>query len=134
MENRLTCFATRSARAPQRGGPRWGPRRLAILTFSLSLSLVFSVGLSSHQSQQPDSPQQPNFHSASSELVVLPVVVTDGQHRYVLDLPQDNFSVFDNGRRVPIELFSNEDTPVTVGLIVDASGSMRTKIGEVVAA
>lgn len=78
--------------------------------------------------------QEPSFRSGSSELVVLPVVVTDKQGRYVSDLPSDRFSIFDNGRRVPIELFTNEDTPVTVGLIVDASGSMRPKIGEVIAA
>ena len=56
---------------------------------------------------------------------MLPVVVTDKQGRYVSDLPAERFTVFDNGRRVPIDLFTNEDTPVTVGLIIDASGSMR---------
>jgi VWFA-related protein len=76
----------------------------------------------------------PAFRAASSELVVLPVVVTDRQGRYVSDLTNDQFAVFDNGRRVAIELFTNEDTPVTVGLVIDASGSMRPKIGEVVAA
>ena len=49
------------------------------------------------------------------------------------DLPSERFNMFDNGRRVPIELFTNEDTPVTVGLVIDASGSMRPKICEVVA-
>jgi len=78
--------------------------------------------------------EQPSFKSGSSELVVLPVVVTDRQGRYVSDLQGDQFSVLDNGRRVPIEIFSNEDSPVTVGLIVDASSSMRPKIGEVIAA
>ena len=66
--------------------------------------------------------------------MVLPVVVTDKQGRYVSDLPGDQFTIYDNGRRVPIALFTNEDTPVTVGLIVDASGSMAPKIGEVVVA
>ncbi len=42
--------------------------------------------------------------------------------------------MYDNGRRVPIEFFTNEDTPATIGLIVDASSSMRQKLGEVVAA
>ena len=65
---------------------------------------------------------------------MLPVVVTDKQGRYISDLATQNFAVFDNGRRVPIQLFSNEDTPVTIGLVIDASGSMRPKIGEVVAA
>jgi VWFA-related protein len=78
--------------------------------------------------------QEPVFRSGSTELVVLPVVVTDKQGRYVSDVPRDRFSIFDNGRRVPIEIFTNEDAPVTIGLIVDASGSMRSKIGEVIAA
>jgi Ca-activated chloride channel family protein len=80
------------------------------------------------------SAQEPSFRSDSSELVVLPVVVTDKQGRYISDLPSEQFTVLDNGRRVPIEHFSNEDTPVTIGLILDASGSMRAKLGEVVAA
>jgi len=80
------------------------------------------------------SAQEPSFRSASSELVVLPVVVTERDGRYVSDIASERFAVFDNGRRVPIELFSNEDTPVTVGLVIDASGSMQPKIGEVIAA
>jgi Ca-activated chloride channel family protein len=78
--------------------------------------------------------QEPSFRTGSSDLVVLPVVVTDKQGRYVSDLPGDRFTIYDNGRRVPIDLFTNEDTPVTVGLVIDASGSMRAKLGEVIAA
>jgi len=77
---------------------------------------------------------QPSFKSGSAELVVLPVVVTDKQGKFISDLTTEQFAVFDNGRRMPIEFFTNEDTPVTIGLVVDASGSMRSKIGEVVAA
>src|SRR5262249_16666879 len=36
--------------------------------------------------------------------------------------------------RREIALFSNEDTPVTIGLVLDSSGSMRTKLNEVIAA
>ena len=80
------------------------------------------------------SAQEPSFRTSSSELVVLPVTVKDKDGKFVADLTADQFAVFDNGRRIPIELFTNQDTPVTVGLLVDASGSMRAKIGEVVAA
>lgn len=82
-------------------------------------------------SQQP---QEPSFRSSSSELVVLPVIVTERADQYVSSLTRDDFVVYDNGRRVPIELFSNEDTPVTVGLVVDSSSSMRRKLGDVMAA
>ena len=78
--------------------------------------------------------QQPSFRSTSTELVVLPVVVSEKHGSYVTDLPRERFAVYDNGRRVPIDFFSDEDSPVTIGLIIDASSSMRTKIGEVAAA
>jgi len=77
--------------------------------------------------------QEPTFHSSSSELVVLPVIVSVKHGTYVSDIPRDRFAVFDNGVRMPIDFFSNEDTPVTIGLVVDASGSMGPKIGEVIA-
>jgi len=82
-----------------------------------------------------DRPQNPpSFVSQSSELVVLPVTVLDDHGRLISDLPADRFAVYDNGRRQSIALFSNEDTPVTVGLILDASRSMTPKLGEVIAA
>jgi len=96
-----------------------------ILPFLPILPLVLSVSLFA---------QAPTFRTASSELVVLPVVVTDKHGQLISDLDRDRFTVFDNGRRVAVELFTNEDTPVTVGLIVDTSSSMRAKLGEVIAA
>ncbi len=95
------------------------------------LTLTFVVLCSSFVAL---SAQEPLFRSGSSDLVVLPVVVTDKQGRSVSDLTGDTFIVNDNGRRMPIELFTNEDTPVTVGLLIDASGSMRPKLADVVAA
>lgn len=76
----------------------------------------------------------PSFRSASSELVVLPTVVMDKRGQLVPDLPREQFVVYDNGRPQPIALFSNEDTPVSIALVIDDSGSMRTKLGEVIAA
>jgi VWFA-related protein len=49
-------------------------------------------------------------------------------------MPQSRFTVYDNGRRQEVTLFSNEDTPVTVGLVIDASGSMKPKLPEVIVA
>jgi len=52
----------------------------------------------------------------------------------VSNLEKERFDVYDRGRRQDIALFSGEDAPVTVGLVIDASRSMTPKIGEVVAA
>jgi Ca-activated chloride channel family protein len=78
--------------------------------------------------------QQPTYQASSSELVVLPVVVTDRAGAYVSGLTIDQFVVYDNGRRQPVSFFSTEDTPVSVAVVIDASGSMRLKIGQVMAA
>jgi VWFA-related protein len=110
------------------------PRTMQTFVVRRSMFVVLALLLTSNFFVLTSSGQEPVFKSSSAELVVLPVVVTDKQGRYVSDLPGERFTIFDNDRRVPIELFTNEDTPVTVGLIIDASGSMRPKIGEVIAA
>src|SRR6185295_7910145 len=100
--------------------------RMRHLTFSLAVLTAVTTVVAQ------DRP--PSFVSSSVELVVLPVVVSDKQGRFVADIPRERFTVFDNGRRQDVALFSNEDTPVTVGLVMDHSGSMVRKLGEVVAA
>ncbi len=67
-------------------------------------------------------------------LVVLYVTVQDHEGHFVSDLMQDAFQVTENGQRQRITLFSREDAPVAVGLVVDNSGSMRRKLTHVVAA
>jgi len=78
--------------------------------------------------------QQPMFRSRSSELVVLPVTVTDKDGRLITGLPREHFTVFDEGRQQDITAFSSEDVPVSIALVIDDSGSMGGKLGEVVAA
>ena len=115
-----------------------GDQRRETLSFAVRRSAFAALALiilnSNFLILHSSSAQDPIFKSGSTELVVLPVVVIDRQGRYVSDLPGERFTIFDNDRRVPIDLFTNQDTPVTVGLIIDASGSMRPKIGEVIAA
>ena len=64
----------------------------------------------------------------------MPVSVTDKQGRLISGLPRGRFVMYDNGRPREVALFSQEDTPVSVALVVDDSGSMRSKQGEVIAA
>ena len=62
------------------------------------------------------------------DLVLVPVTVTDALNRPVIDLPKQNFMLYEGGVAQPIRYFSNEDAPISVGLILDCSGSMRNKI------
>ncbi len=71
---------------------------------------------------------------ARSELVLLDVSVRKPKDGFVSGLQRENFQVFEEGRKEPITQFGSVDTPVTIGLVVDASGSMRSKRAEVVEA
>jgi Ca-activated chloride channel homolog len=72
--------------------------------------------------------------SVKTELVVLPVRVTDVHGDLVSGLSQDNFQVYEDGRPQKITVFQRGDTPVTVGLVVDHSRSMGPELPEVAAA
>jgi VWFA-related protein len=58
-------------------------------------------------------------------LVLLDVSVRNKDGSYVNGLNKQDFKVLDSGKPTPITEFSNADAPVTVGLILDDSGSMR---------
>ncbi len=64
---------------------------------------------------------------ADTRLVPLNVTVTDKSGRLVTNLPQSAFQVFENGVQQRIKIFKREDVPVSLGLIIDNSGSMREK-------
>jgi len=67
-------------------------------------------------------------YRADSTLVLIPVSVTDAANRYVLGLEKDNFRLLEDGAGQTIKYFSNEDTPLSVGLLVDTSGSIGGKL------
>ena len=58
-------------------------------------------------------------------LVVLHATVKNGRGALVTDLVRSAFTVYENGKPQPITLFSREDVPVSLGLLIDNSGSMR---------
>lgn len=72
--------------------------------------------------------------SDNVNLVLLDVSVKDANGGYATNLKRGSFQVFDNGQAHTITHFSSVDTPVTIGLIVDNSGSMRAKRPEVISA
>ena len=69
-----------------------------------------------------------------TRLVVLHVTVVDKTGHLVTTLPQNAFQVYENGVQQQLKVFRREDVPVSMGLIVDNSGSMRDKRAKVEAA
>ena len=65
---------------------------------------------------------------ANTTLVLVPVTVTDSMNRFVLGLQQKNFKILEDGVEQKITHFSGEDSPLSVGLAFDESGSMDYKL------
>jgi len=70
---------------------------------------------------------------SDTELVVVDVGVLE-RGGYVRGLAKENFTIEENGQRRPVTSFSAGDQPITVGLVIDRSGSMEDKWQEVLAA
>lgn len=97
-------------------------------TAVLSLSALMAQDVSSNiQSQEL-------IFRADAREVVLHVTVVDRQDRLVTDLAEDNFRLYENGQPVSVRFFRQEDVPVSIGILVDNSGSMKTKRAQVNAA
>jgi Ca-activated chloride channel family protein len=62
------------------------------------------------------------------DLVLVPVTITDGLNRLVVGLRQDHFQVFEGKKPQAIAHFSSEDAPVSIGILMDVSGSMKFKM------
>jgi Ca-activated chloride channel family protein len=63
-----------------------------------------------------------------AELVLVPVTVTDTMNRVVVGLKQGNFQLYEGKQSQEIKHFSREDAPVSLGVILDVSRSMASKI------
>jgi VWFA-related protein len=109
--------------------------RLSIsLATVLALYTAFAISgwdrVPAAAAQAQDAP----VFSVRSELVVLDVLVRDSKNAYMTGLAREAFTVEEDGVRQAIRFFAERDTPATVGLIIDSSGSMSDAREEVVAA
>jgi Ca-activated chloride channel family protein len=62
------------------------------------------------------------------DLVLVPVTVSDQRDHLVMGLQRDAFNVLDQSNQEVIRHFSSQDTPISLGIILDLSSSMREKI------
>ena len=86
----------------------------------LLLSLVFSVSLCAQEKGGEDEVLR-----IDTQLVDVPIVVTDKNGKPLLNLKQSNFSVYEDGKIQEISNFSTTSAPFEVALLLDTSGSAR---------
>ena len=90
---------------------------------SLALSILF-LGSSPGQEIQATGLKL----RVDTNLVLIPVAVTDAQNRYVLGLQKEDFQLTEDSVKQSVAHFSGEDVPLSVGLVFDESGSMDYKL------
>jgi Ca-activated chloride channel homolog len=99
----------------------------------LNNGILFGVMTAVLAAQQPAPPaagkqseDEPTFR-ADTRLVVMHASVMDKNGKLLTAIPKESFKVFENGAEQQIRQFKREDVPVSLGLIIDNSGSMRDK-------
>jgi Ca-activated chloride channel family protein len=108
-------------------------RNKFLITFLVNATLAGGVAIVaplflSGQQNKPETPEgEDTVFSTDTRLVPLNVTVTDKSGRLVTNLPESAFQVYENGVLQQIKVFKREDVPVSLGLIIDNSGSMREK-------
>ncbi len=116
-----------------RNGNAWtiAQRSVAALFFLMALPSITHP----QEALMPGRSQQdPYTIRVSVGLVVLHATVQNRRGNLVSGLGQDDFHVYEDGVLQQIKYFSHEDIPVTVGLVIDNSGSMGPKVRDVIAA
>lgn len=72
--------------------------------------------------------EKPQVFRAGVELVSLNVTVVDSQGRYITDLRETDFSVFEDGARQELTFFNHGNLPIALSLLIDSSASMEQRM------
>jgi VWFA-related protein len=83
--------------------------------------------LAAAQAPPRPTPRPPTFE-VGIEVINLNVSITDARNRYVTDLIEKQFAVFEDGVRQELTLFSHENLPISLVLMIDCSASMDEKL------
>jgi Ca-activated chloride channel family protein len=104
-----------------------------MLRLSKAAALLLAAGFAA-SGQAPLTPDDQSVIRVDTRLVVLHCAVADKRGGLITNLPQNAFRVYENKVEQPIRLFKREDVPVSLGIVIDNSGSMRDKRARVEAA
>jgi Ca-activated chloride channel homolog len=112
-------------------------RRLSSFFLMLTVAASLAACLLLAQQPKPATPPQEDevaIFRSDTTLVNLYASVLDKSGKLLTTLPQSAFKVYENGVEQTIKIFRREDVPVSMGILIDNSGSMRDKRAKVAAA
>ena len=105
-----------------------------LLIWSAVLVLLGSVSWGQpnlHPRAKPGAKPEARTHAnirVDTDLVLIPVTVTDPMNRFVTGLEKESFKIYEDKKEQEISAFSSEDAPLSIGVIFDCSGSMGRKL------
>jgi Ca-activated chloride channel family protein len=102
------------------------PRTTTVLAPCLGLCLLISIPWFQARAQSPDAASARSM-KVNVNMVLVPVTVTDALDRPVMGLDSRNFAIFQDDQQQEIRYFSTEDSPISIGLVLDLSKSMTNK-------
>ncbi len=141
--SRYICLMRGNRRRSTRGIAATVRNPWAALAALLALGLVpGAFGQQQPPAPPPPAPAQPQTQKSGQgyrikravDMVVLPATVVDNRGQFVPGLTAENFRVYEDGVEQKLALCTQQDIPVSMGLVIDNSGSMRDKRPEVNAA
>lgn len=94
---------------------------------AMALSLL-SITVSSPSAAVQDPDQDRYQFRVTVDLISLNVTVVDTRNRFITELDRENFSVYEDGVKQEISVFSQEDLPLRMVLLLDTSASMEEKL------
>lgn len=104
-------------------------------SFRCGLALVvLSLPTLAYSPSKTNRPPDDFTIGVNVDMVVLQATALDHKGALVSGLTQNDFQIYEDGVLQPIKHFSHQDIPVTVGLVIDNSGSMKPKRADVIAA
>jgi Ca-activated chloride channel family protein len=98
--------------------------RVAVLVASTALAAVATVSAQERPQERQGSDQESFRFRSGVELINVTATVSDGRGRFVSGLRQEDFRVYEDGEQRPITHFTAERVPVSLGIVLDTSGSM----------
>lgn len=78
--------------------------------------------------QPPKAPEAAQVFRAGVEIVSLNVTVSNPQGRYITDIGQDEFTVFEDGAKQELSYFNRTNLPIALSLLIDSSASMEQRM------
>ena len=86
------------------------------------------VGLAVATAALAAQQEKPTLFRANVDVVSLNVTVVDSQSRYLTDLTEDDFTVFEDGTQQQLQYFNRTNLPIALSLLIDTSASMENRM------